>query len=133
METYVKLYASTCATCNTNKKPRVKPKAVMPNYDAGIPMKMEIIYLYISGPFPVSKSGNNFILVMVDQFNKWIELKALPNQTPEPVATTTVTEFISRMGCADQIFTDQGLNFDGVLFQSLFNLLEMAKNNTISA
>ena len=67
----------------------------------------EIIYLYILGPLPVNKSGNTFILVMVDQFNKWTELKTLPNQTAEPVANTTVTEFISRMGCADQIFTGQ--------------------------
>lgn len=97
MGTDIKLYESTCATCNTNKKPRVKPKAAMQNYGNNL-------FRHI-GTFTVSKSGK-FILV-VDQFNKWIELKALPNQTPEPVATTTVTEFISRMGCADHIFTVQ--------------------------
>ena len=34
------------------------------------------------------------------------------------------------MGCAHQIFTDQGSNFDGSLFQSLCDLLEMAKCRT---
>lgn len=128
MGTDSRLYVSTCATCNKNKKPRVKPKAAMQNYHAGIPM--ERIHLDILGPFPLSESGNKYVLVMVDQFTKWIELKALPNQTAEIVANVTVTEFISRMGCADQIFTDQGRNFDGTLFQSLCNLLEMAKCRT---
>ena len=67
---------------------------------------------------------------MVDQFTKWIELKALPNQTVELVTNATIIEFICRMGCAHQIFTDQGSNFDGSLFQSLCDLLEMAKCRT---
>ena len=89
MGTYIKLYVRTCATCNKNKKPRVKPKATMRNYHAGIPM--ERVHLDSLGPFPISESGNKYVLVMVDQFMKWIELKALPNQTAELVANATVT------------------------------------------
>ena len=53
-------------------------------------------HLDILGPFPTSESGNKYVLVMVDQFTKWTELKALPNQTAELVANATVTEFICR-------------------------------------
>ena len=42
MGTDIKLYVRTCATCNKNKKPRVKPKAAMQNYHAGIPMERVI-------------------------------------------------------------------------------------------
>ena len=100
----------------------------MQNYNAGIPM--ERVHLDILGPFPISESGNKHVLVMVDQNTKWIELKALPNQKTELVANATVTSFISRMGFAHQIFTDQGSNFDGSLFQSLCDLLEMVKCRT---
>ena len=99
----------------------------MQNYHAGIPM--ERMHLDILGPIPTSESGNKYVLVMADQFTKWIELKALPNQMAEPVANATVTECICSMGCAHQIFTDQGSHFDGSLLQSLCDL-EMAKCRT---
>ena len=71
MRTDIKLYVRTCAICNKNKKPRVKPKAAMQNYHAGIPM--ERVHLDILGPFPLSESGNKYVLVMAGQFTK-IEL-----------------------------------------------------------
>ena len=42
MGTDNKLYVRTCATCNKNKKTRVKPKPAMQNYHAGIPMERVI-------------------------------------------------------------------------------------------
>ena len=45
-----------------------------------------------TGPFliveinPRSKSGSAYILVMVDQFTKWVELAALPAQNAELTA-----------------------------------------------
>ena len=35
---------------------------------------------------PRSKSGSAYILVMVDQFTKWVELAALPAQNAELTA-----------------------------------------------
>ena len=49
---------------------------------------MERGHLDILGPIiPRSKSGFAYILVMVDQFTKWVELAALPAQNAELTAT----------------------------------------------
>ncbi|CAG2204197.1 unnamed protein product [Mytilus edulis] len=62
-------YVSTCATCSQNKKAHVQPRAPLGQFHAGYPM--ERVHLDILGPFNTSNSGNNYVLMMVDQFTKW--------------------------------------------------------------
>ena len=62
---------------------------------------------------------------MVDQFTTWIDLKANVTKS-DSRACRYSTSFICPTDCAHQIFIDQGSNFDGSLFQSLCDLLEMA-------
>ena len=67
---------------------------------------------------------------MVDQFTKWLELKALAEQTADMVARTFVEDFVCRMGCAAEVHTDQGRNFESQLFREVCNLQQMAKSRT---
>ena len=123
-----RLYVETCTTCHVQKKPNRKAKAPMQPYHVG--NALDRIHIDILGPLCRSRSGNLYILVLVDQFTKWIECYPLPDQTAETVASTIVNEFISRFGCPLQIFSDQGRNFDGDLFRSLCRLLEIKKVRT---
>ncbi len=124
----IKLYVETCATCNKNKKPRVKPKAAMESFHAGIPM--ERVHLDILGPLQLSENRNKYVLLMVDQFTKWIECQALPEQTAEKVAKAAMNEFFCRMGCPLQSHSDQGKQFTGNVFTQLCAILEIAKTRT---
>lgn len=72
---------------------------------------MERVHLDFLGPLPESTSGNTNILVMVDQFTKWVECVPLPSQTAEVTARAAVNEFFARFGFPFNIFTDQGRNF----------------------
>ena len=40
---------------------------------------MERVHMDMLGPFPQSEWGNKYILVMVDQFSKWVEIHAIPD------------------------------------------------------
>lgn len=62
------------------------------------------------------------ILVMVDQFTKWVECIALPSQTAEVTARAAVNEFFARFGFSFNIFTDQGRNFESRLFKSICDI-----------
>ena len=124
----IKQYVKTCSVCNRNKKVNHKPKAKLKSYHAGIPM--ERVHMDILGPLNISKRGNKFVLVMVDQFTKWIEIQALPHQGAELIAETALNEFFSRMGCPLQIHTDQGRNFDGQLIRRLCELMQITKTRT---
>ena len=76
---------------------------------------MERVHMDMLGPFPPSEQGNKYILVMVDQFTKWVEIHALPDVTAIGTAKCAVDQFFSRFGTPLQIHTDQGGNFDGNL------------------
>lgn len=124
----VELYVSTCRTCSMNKKPRIKPRAGLRSYHAGFPM--ERIHLDFLGPFTPSNKGNKYVLMMIDQFTKWLECVAVPEQNAETVAQQFMQHFIVTFGCPLEVHTDQGKQFDSTLFKSLCKLLQIAKTRT---
>lgn len=125
---YCEQYVRSCSVCNQNKKAQQKKKAPMKLYHAGAPM--EKIHIDILGPLKTTKTGNKYILVMIDQFTKWIELEPLPIQTSDVIAKALVDRFISRFGTPNLIISDQGANFTSQLFLSVCKLLQIAKNRT---
>ena len=121
-------YIAKCASCNKNKKPSRHARCNLTRYHAGFPM--ERVHMDFLGPLPVTKNNNSYILVMVDQFTKWVECIALPSQTAEVTAQAAVNEFFSRFGYPFQIFTDQGSNFESNLFKDLCEKLGISKTRT---
>ena len=112
-------YVKSCKDCSSSKKPHLQPRGPLGQYHAGIPM--ERIHIDILGPFIESARGNRYIIMMVDQFTKWIECYAIRNQGAEQIAMSLVEGFIARMGCPLQIYSDQGSNFMSDLFHRLQN------------
>ena len=60
--------------------------------------RMEWVHMDMLGPFPPSEQRNKYILVMVDQFTKWVEIHALPDITAVQTAKCAVDQFFSRFG-----------------------------------
>ena len=79
----------------------------------------------ITGPFPTSDSGSKYILVVQDQFSKWVEAYAIKDQSAETVARVLVHEFFSRFGVPLELHLDQGSNYDSHLFKEVCKLLEI--------
>ena len=128
MKEDIELFVKSCGVCNRNKRANVKPRAGLGRYHAGSPL--ERVHIDILGPFTESSRGNQYVLMIVDQFTKWLECFPLPLQSAEITAKTVVNGFISRFGCPLEIHTDQGRNFDGKLFGSVCQLLEITKTRT---
>ena len=91
---------------------------------------MERVHMDMLDPFPPSEQGNKYILVMVDQFTKWVEIHALPDITAVQTAKYAMDQFFSRFGTPLQIHTDQGGNFDGNVMKALCHLYCIAKTQT---
>jgi hypothetical protein len=124
----VSAYVNGCMECNQNKKATVTARYPMLYYHAGAPM--ERVHLNFIGPLPCTEQGNEHILMMVDQFNKWVKCIHLPSQSAEEMARATVNQFFSRFGCPFQVFTDQGRNFESALFRAMCDLLHIHKSRT---
>ena len=76
------------------------------------------ISLDIMGPLHESK-GNKNILINGDQFGKWYEAIALPNQEAKTESRAFVEHWIVRFGFPVNLHSDQGSNFMSKFFRSL--------------
>ena len=127
IERYVAEFIATCAICSRNKH-HLKNRAELMSYQSGVPN--ERVHLDFLGPFTPSHRGNKYILSMVDQFTKWIEICALPEQTAVTTAKAFFDGWIVRFGVPLQIHTDQGSNFTSGMFTDLCRLLQSTKTRT---
>ena len=74
-------YIDTCDVCSRNKKHTPYGRRPLIEYHAGDPM--ERVHIDFLGPLPQTPRGNEHILMMVDQFTKWVECIPLPSQKVE--------------------------------------------------
>ena len=100
----------------------------MKEYHSGAPM--ERIHIDFLGPLPKTAAGNEHILMMVDQYTKWVEIIPLPSQTAEVTARAAVNEFFTRFGCPFHLFSDQGRNLESKLFAAMCDVLQIQKPRT---
>ena len=128
MTTQAKVYVQACSICNLNKKANRKAKCKLGTYYAGYPM--ERVHIDILGPLMTSNAGNSYVLVIIDQFTKWIDCVALPDQKAERLAYEFLSRFVVNFGCPVEIHTDQAKNLDGNVFRAFCELLEITKTRT---
>lgn len=114
--------------CSASKKSAWKSRAALQSYVCGAPL--DRLHLDFLGPFPASVNNNKYILVITDQFTKWVEAFAVTDQTSETTAKKLVEEFIARFGAPLEIHTDQGRNFQSDLFKAVCKLFGATQTRT---
>ena len=105
-------------------------RAQLLQYQAGVPG--ERVHLDNLGTFTMNEAGDKYILMIVDQFTRWLELHAGPEQTADITANTFFEQWITRYGASLQGHTDQGRNCDSQLFTGLCKLMQIEKTRTTS-
>jgi hypothetical protein len=62
------------------------------------------------GPFkpPTAQTGNKYILVATGYCTKWVEPKALQDNTAKSTAKSLYENILSRLGCPIKLVSDQG-------------------------
>ena len=128
MSEAIKNYVATCDVCSRNKKPNRQARCPLTQFRAGAPL--ERVHIDFLGPLPKTDRGNEHILMIVDQFTKWVECIPLPNQTAEMTAQAIIRDFFTRFGYPFQILSDQGRNFESKLFSALCEAMQIHKTRT---
>ena len=67
----------TCDSCAMYKSPGPRRKAGLKPMLVGSPL--ERVYIDIAGPYPLTASGNKYVLVITDCFTKYVEAYPMPN------------------------------------------------------
>ena len=69
------------------RKPSRHARYEMTQFHAGAPM--EKIHMDYLGPLPKTAAGNEYVLMVVDQFTKWVECIALPKSDSRRDSTSS--------------------------------------------
>ncbi|VDI04194.1 Hypothetical predicted protein [Mytilus galloprovincialis] len=117
-----------CTMCTSRKQPPRRAKSKMKQYQVGAPM--ERVALDIIGPFPLSKKGNKYALIVSDYFTRWAEGYPMPDMETKTIIDNFVNNFVCRFGVPRQIHTDQGRQFESALFKELCTRLCIDKTRT---
>ena len=117
-----------CPSCAARKRPSQKRCGPLPNLKAGYPL--EVIAMDIVGPFPISKSGSKYILVVSDYFTRWVEAFSIPSQDAVTVANRIVDSVFCRWGVPSQLHFDMGAQFESQTIQEISKILGINKTHT---
>ena len=92
----------------------------------------EIVSLDFAGEFRRTKRGNQYAIVAIDKFTKWLEGAPTKNFDAVTSSVFLVNEWICRHEMVERILTDRGANFESKLFAHLCHLVGAEKVRTTS-
>lgn len=109
MNTDIHNFVKRCDKFQKHKIENAKEKGLLGDvpYASRI---FETLFIDFCGPYPRSKNGNRFILVIVDQLSGWVEFFALPTATSRKTIKC-LDECFCRFGSPSIIVTDNASNF----------------------
>jgi len=78
-------------------------------------MPFEVFHLDHIAPLTKDEHGNEYILVIIDAFSRWVELFPTMSTTTAETTASVMLNHIGRFGNPDVIQTDQGPAFHNEL------------------
>jgi transposase InsO family protein len=122
------LYCKTCPECAMCKYKNRRRKGKMVSRHAGYPMQR--CHTDVIGPISVSESGNSVILMIIDQFTKFVAAIPLPNQKGATLAKAFVGQFCTYFGVPVELHSDNGKSFIEGIFQEATKRLQIQRSST---
>ena len=123
----IEQHIKECHTCQETKPPSRYNQAELKPITSKKPL--ELVTTDIMGKLNTTKKGNNYIMVIIDHFTRWMELFALNTMEAIEVAEKLL-EFTCRHGSPLKILSDQGTNYQSELLNELYEILDIEKLKT---
>ena len=117
----IKEYIKQCPKCQRAKKGDGKrPFALQPIQSAYPGQILEIDHMKL----PLSKTGYQYVQVMIDHFSKYAEVRPMRRCTKEETVDIIYNVWICTWGVPCMILTDRGPQFTAALTQELFEMCQ---------
>ena len=121
----VQFWCLSCTHCQMKKSPKQRQTApVLP-----IPVEgaFDRVVVDCLGPFPVSDSGNRYIVAFSDYLTRYPEAFAVPSIDVLTIADRLVNEIIPHHGAPRTLLSDRGSNFLSSLVKEACFLMDTKK------
>lgn len=119
MRKYVSNHLRMCLECILAKHKVGKQEGYLNPIPPG-KRPFEVVHCDYLGPFVTSSKGNKYILVIIDNLTKYVQLEIAKNVN----TTTTITrlgKFIDKFGAPIRLITDRGTCFTSKKFEEFCN------------
>jgi hypothetical protein len=127
LETDVKTFVSSCLLCQERRDKFLRYSGT--NFNSSSTYPLEQIAIDTIGPIECLQISDSkkYILTIIDQFSRWVELVALDSVSAEECAHKLL-EFFCRYGTPKSILSDQGTQFKN---QVIHKLVELTNGNQV--
>ena len=130
MSEYISAYVNVCAVCQCSKHSKLRPQVPLGTIDCkGI---WDLVWKDLWGPVTRNRSGNKYLLTVVDAFLKYCIPIALPDKEATTVASAIYHRVISDKGLMNRLHSDQGKEFCNKVLTGICELLGILKSQTTS-
>ena len=119
-------------SCSAHKSP---PKGyhIEPLQPIQSTERFKLVYYDLAGPFLLeTASGNEYALIIVDQFSKWLKVIPLKNIDTPTIARATYNQWICPCGLIKRRHSDGALNVHGCVMKEVTVLLGIGKTKSSS-
>ena len=118
MKSDIQDFVKTCQICQ--KRDRKKGETALQPIKKH-PKPFYQVGMDVMGPLPMTMSGKRYIVIAVDHFTKWVEIRALESNDAQSIASFFHEDVICRYGVPEILTTDQGSEFVNELLTILTN------------
>ena len=118
MRTDLKKYIAHCKICNEQKVSQL-PRAGLMGSPKNINNPFRLLSIDIQGPFPKSKAGHCYLLVVVDWFTKFTFIHKMKRALSKEICTFLDHIVFSYFGVPQILVVDNGSQFKSKEFVSL--------------
>ncbi|WCJ35536.1 Pro-Pol polyprotein [Euphorbia peplus] len=108
-------FVKKCAACQAHSPVLKSPASGLEGIKVAWPFATWGID--IVGQFPMSTNQKQYVIVAVDHFTKWVEAEAVSSITAQQIVKFVKNSIVYRFGVPNTIITDNGKQFDSVLFR----------------
>uniref|UniRef100_A0A3P9HTM5 Gypsy retrotransposon integrase-like protein 1 n=1 Tax=Oryzias latipes TaxID=8090 RepID=A0A3P9HTM5_ORYLA len=110
-------HIKSCPICQQYKPDNQKPAGFLQTTQ--VEEAAYMLGVDFMGPFPRSRKGNNYLLVVVDYYTKWVELFPIRDSKTPRLCQILRDEIFTRWGVPKYLVSDRGPQFTSQLISDL--------------